>query len=190
MIRYLLLPLIAALALLTGCGNLLATMQVDTIEDEPVERTLAQQIEDESIETKALVNLHAADEAFDQAHLVVVSFNGYVLLAGQVQSEALKTRATEVVRKIHGVRRIYNELEVASPSSGMTRTSDTWITTKVKSWLLGSSDTEGLRVKVVTENGVVYLMGLVTAAEAQRIADKASGISGVQRVVKLFEVVG
>ena len=81
------------------------------------------------------------------------------------------------------MRRIYNELEIASPSSGMTRTSDTWITTKVKSWLLGSSDTEGTRVKVVTENGVVYLMGLATREEAERISDKAAGISGVQRVV-------
>jgi osmotically-inducible protein OsmY len=187
MIRYL-LPLLVTLSL-SGCGSLLATMEVDTIEDEPDERTLAQQLEDESIETKARVNLHAADEAFDAAHLVIVSFNGYVLLAGQVPTEALKSKATDVVRKVHGVRRIYNELEIASPSSAMTRTSDTWITTKVKSWLLGSPDTEGLRVKVVTEDGVVYLMGLVTAEEARRIADKAAGISGVQRVVKLFEII-
>ena len=94
------------------------------------------------------------------------------------------------MRKVDGVRRIYNELEIASPSSAMTRSSDTWITAKVKSWLLGSPDTEGLRVKVVTEDGVVYLMGLVTVDEAQRITDKAAGISGVQRVVKLFEIVG
>ncbi len=190
MIRYLTLPFLVFLLTLGGCGSMLATMQVDTIEDEPTERTMAQQFEDESIETKAVVNIHAADQAFDDAHLVVVSYNGYVLLAGQVQSEALKAKATDVVRKIDGVRRIYNEIEVASPSSGMTRTSDTWITAKVKSWLLGASDTEGMRVKVVTENGVVYLMGLVTADEAQRITDKAAGISGVQRVVKLFEIVG
>lgn len=187
MTRYL-IPLLVVLAL-TGCGSLLATMEVDTIEDDPGQRTLAQQLEDESIETKARVNIHATDAAYDEAHLVIVSFNGYVLLAGQVPSEALKAGATDVVRKIHGVRRIYNEIEVASPSSTMTRTSDTWITAKVKSWLLGSSDTEGMRVKVVTENGVVYLMGLVTAVEAQRITDKAAGISGVQRVVKLFELV-
>ena len=187
MTRYI-LPLLLALAL-TGCGSLLATMEVDTIEDDPGERTLAQQLEDESIETKARVNIYAADEAFDEAHLVIVSFNGYVLLAGQVPTEDQKTRATDVVRKIHGVRRIYNELYVASPSSSMTRTSDTWITAKVKSWLLGSSDTEGMRVKVVTENGVVYLMGLATAEEARRVADKAAGISGVQRVVKLFEII-
>lgn len=190
MMRYNLALLIVVLLSLGGCGSLLATMEVDTIEDEPTDRTLAQQIEDESIETKARVNIHAADEAFDDTHLVIVSFNGYVLLAGQVTTEALKSRATDVVRKVDGVRRIYNELEIASPSSAMTRSSDTWITTKVKSWLLGSPDTEGLRVKVVTEDGVVYLMGLVTANEAQRITDKAAGISGVQRVVKLFEVVG
>ena len=94
-----------------------------------------------------------------------------------------------MVRKVRGVRRIYNELEIAAPSSGMTRTSDAWITTKVKSWLIGSSDIEGTRVKVVTENGVVYLMGLATAEEASRVADTAANLSGVQRVVKLFELI-
>ena len=182
--------LVACSALaLSGCGSLLATMNVDTIEDDPVERTMGQKIEDDNIETKATVNIHAADKAYHDAHIVVVSYNGYVLLAGQVSTEKMKARATTVVRKVHGVRRIYNELEVASPSSGMTRTSDTWITTKVKSWLLGSSETEGSRVKVVTENGVVYLMGLATRKEVERISDKAASISGVQRVVRLFEIV-
>ncbi|MEP4485749.1 MAG: BON domain-containing protein [Halioglobus sp.] len=175
--------------LLSGCGSLLATFQSNEIKDDPGERTMSQQLADESIETKAVVNIHAANEAFDNAHLVVVSFNGYVLLAGQVTTEQLKAQATEVVRKVRDVRRIYNELEVASPSSGMTRTSDTWITTKVKSWLLGDTSTEGLRVKVVTENGVVYLMGMVTAEEANRIAAAAADIGGVQRVVRLFELV-
>ena len=180
--------LLCGLLTLTGCGSLLAKMDADTIEDPPDERTLGQMIEDESIENKAIVNIHAADEAFDDAHLVVVSYNGYVLLAGQVQSEALKARATEVVRDVSGVRRIYNELEIAAPSSSMTRTSDAWITAKVKSWLLGSGDIEGSKVKVVTEDGVVYLMGLVTREEAERISDTAAGLSGVQRVVRLFEL--
>jgi osmotically-inducible protein OsmY len=175
--------------LLTGCGSLLKTMHADPIQDEPNERTLAQQIEDESIETKAEVNIHAANEAFFDANLAIVAYNGYVLLAGQVRTQELKNQATEVVRAIHGVRRIYNELEIASPSSAMTRSSDTWITAKVKTWLLGRSDTEGTRVKVVTENGVVYLMGLVTREEAKRISEVAADISGVQRVVRLFELI-
>lgn len=181
--------LIAATLGLSGCGSLLTAMNADTIEEDRGQRTFARMIEDNNIETKAMVNIHAADEAFHDAHVVVVSYNGYVLIAGQVNSEALKARATEIVRKIRGVRRIYNELEIAAPSSAMTRTSDAWITAKVKSWLIGASDTEGLRVKVVTENGVVYLMGLATRAEAKRIAEKAAGISGVQRVVRLFELI-
>ena len=86
------------------------------------------------------------------------------------------------------MRRIYNELEIAAPSSAMTRTSDTWITSKVKSFMLASPDIQGNRVKVVTENGVVYLMGLATREEAERVAAEAASTSGVQRVVKLFEL--
>ena len=184
------LPWLLALLLpLSGCGSLLATMEADPIEDDPGARTLGRVIEDDNIETKAIVNIHAADSAFDKSHVVVVSYNGYVLLAGQVNSETLKAMATDVVRDIRGVRRIYNELEIAAPSSLMTRTSDTWITAKVKSWLLGASDIEGTRVKVLTEDGVVYLLGLATKDEIERISDSAAGISGVQRVVRLFEVI-
>ena len=173
---------------LGGCGSMLATMEMNTIEEDEGERTLGRMIEDENIETKALVNIHDANEAFDGTNIKVVSYNGYVLIAGQVASEALKDQATRVVKEVRGVRRIYNELEIAAPSSAMTRTSDTWITTKVKSYLLGSFDIEGTRVKVVTEDGVVYLMGLATPAEAERIAAEAADIGGVQKVVKLFEL--
>ena len=181
--------LLLTVTILTGCGSILASFESNAIEDDPGSRTMAQQFADESIETKAVVNIRASDDGFDNAHLVVVSYNGYVLLAGQVSSEELKAKATDVVREIRDVRRIYNELEIAAPSSAMTRSSDTWITTKVKSWLLGSSDTPGMRVKVVTENGVVYLMGMVTREEAERVATEAADTSGVQRVVRLFELI-
>lgn len=174
---------------LSGCGSLLATMDANTIHDKPGHRTLGKMLEDSNIETKATVNIHAADEAYHNAHIVVVSYNGYVLIAGQVNNEALKAKATDVVRKVRGVRRIYNELDVAAPSSGMTRTSDSWVTAKVKAALLSSPDIEGTRVKVKTENGVVFLMGLATQAEVDRITDKAAGVAGVQRVVKLFELI-
>jgi osmotically-inducible protein OsmY len=183
------LLVLATSLLLSGCSSILSLFHSEPIRDSPAERTLARQIEDESIETKAEVNIHAADQAFDDANLSIVSYNGYVLLAGQVRNEALKKQATDVVRRISGVRRIYNELEIAAPSSALTRSSDTWITAKVKAWLLGSSDTEGSRVKVVTEDGVVYLMGLVTREEAERISAVAADISGVQRVVRLFELI-
>ncbi len=174
---------------LSGCGSFLASMQMDTIDDQPNERTMAQMLEDNNIETKITVNIHAENEAYRDAHLVVVSYNGYVLLAGQVNDDVLKSEATNIVHKIKGVRRIYNELEVGPPSSAITRASDAWITTRIKSGLYASSDTQGTLVKVVTENGVVYLMGLVTQEEADRISNKAASVSGVRRVVRIFEPV-
>ncbi len=178
---------IGCLCTLAGCGSLLSSMQMDSIDDHPSERTMAQMIEDENIETKVIVNIHAENEAYYEAHLVVVSYNGYVLLAGQVNDEILKNEATKIVRKVNGVRRIYNELELGPSSSALTRTSDTWITTKIKTALLSSSDEQASRVKIVTENGVVYLMGLVTQDEAERISEIAADISGVHHVVRLFE---
>jgi len=181
--------LIFCMLLLAGCGSLLANMQMGTIADKPDERTMAQIFEDENIEIKATVNIHAENEAYHDSRLVVVSYNGYLLLAGQVNDQVLKNEATKVVRKIQGVRRIYNELEIGPPSSAITRTSDAWITSKIKTSLLVSSDEQATRIKVVTENGVVYLMGLVSQDEAERIANKAANVSGVKRVVRLFETV-
>ncbi len=176
-------------ASLQGCGSIMAGAGAGPIEEEVGERTLAQQLEDESIETKAKVNINAASDGYEDAHLSIVSFNGFVLLVGQVPAEDLKTLATDVVRKIDGVRRIYNELEVGPETSAGTRTNDTWITTQVKTKLLASSDTPGTRVKVVTENSVVYLMGLLSAAEADRVALEAAEVSDAERVVKLFEII-
>lgn len=180
---------LCAAMLSSGCSNLLVAVDSNAIEDPPGKRTMAQQLADESIELKAVVNMHAADSNFKGSHIVAVSFNGYVLLAGQVPNEALKSKAADVVRDIRHVRRIYNELEVSAPTASLVRTSDTWITAKIKSSLLTGSDTPGLRTKVVTENGVVYLMGMVTREEADRLANAAAGISGVQRVVRLFEII-
>ena len=175
--------------LLSACGSIMSSAGAGPIEEDPGERTLGQQLTDESIETKAKVNINASDEGYYDAHLSIASFNGFVLLAGQVPSEALKTLATDVVRKIEGVRRIYNELEIGPATSLGTRSHDTWITTKVKSKLLASSDTPGARVKVVTENSVVYLMGLLTEEEADRVSLEAADVGGAERVVQLFELI-
>lgn len=174
---------------LAGCGSIMASAGAGPIEEDPGERTLAQQVADETIETKAVININAASEGFEAAHLTVVSYNGFVLLAGQVPSEDLKRLAVEVVRELDDVRRIYNELEVG-PETGLgARSNDTWITARVKSKLLASSDTPGSRVKVVTENSVVYLMGLVSQDEAERVAREAAEVSGASKVVQLFEII-
>ena len=107
---YRILLTVLLFASVQGCGSIMAGAGAGPIEEDVGERTFAQQLEDESIETKAKVNINAAAEGYADAHLSIVSFNGFVLLAGQVPSEDLKTLATDVVRKIDGVRRIYNEL--------------------------------------------------------------------------------
>ena len=189
LISFSLLLNLSLTGLLSGCGSIMSSAGAGPIEEDPGERTFGQQMTDESIETKAHVNINAEDEGYDDAHLTIVSFNGFVLLAGQVPSEALKTLATDVVRKIEDVRRIYNELEVG-PATGMgTRSHDTWITTQVKSKLLASSDTPGTRVKVITEDSVVYLMGLLTKEEADRVSLEAAEVSSAERVVQLFELI-
>ena len=191
--RYIHLRLALLLLLLaagsSGCTSMMVAMESNAIEDDPGERTFYQRLADESIETKAIVNMHAADRRYDQSHLVVQSYNGYVLVAGQVPSEDLRQLASDIIRKIRDVRRIYNELEVAAASSAMTRASDAWIASKVKTFLLAGSETPGMRVKVVAEDGVVYLLGMVTRDEAERIAAEAADVSGVQRVVRLFELI-
>ena len=184
-----LLPVVMLSVLLSGCGAIMSSAGAGPIEDDPGERTLGQQMTDESIETKAKVNINAAADGYDDAHLSIVSYNGFVLVAGQVPSEALKALATDVVREIEDVRRIYNELEVGPVTGAGTRTNDTWITTQVKSKLLASSDTPGTRVKVVTENSVVYLMGLMTEEEADRVSLEAAEVGSAERVVQLFELI-
>lgn len=183
------LLLTPTLLVLSACGSLLSSMHMGAIEDEPHERTMASVLEDSNIETKIEVNLPAENEAFQNSHLVIASFNGYVLLAGQVNDAILKETATTVVRKVRGVRRIYNELEIGSPSSALTRSNDAYLTTRIKSSLLMDNDLPSSQIKVITENSVVFLMGLVSAQQASQAAGLAAGVSGVKRVVSLFEIV-
>ena len=181
--------IILSVVYLTGCGTVLATFESNTIEDEPGERSLAEQVLDESIETKAVVNIRAANTDFDDLGFLVVSYNGYVLIAGEVPTQSLKDEASNVVRQIEGVRRIYNELAIGPKSSSGTAANDVWLTTKVKTALLTDSEVPSLRVKVVTENGVVYLMVLLSTEEANRAATAAAEVDGIKRVVRLFELI-
>lgn len=153
-------------------------------------RTTGSFIEDQAIEMKARTELNAEPELSRQAHINVTSFNMIVLVSGEAPTEALRERAGAVVGGVEKVRRVHNEVIVAAPSSMMTRSSDTLITAKVKTSLFrikGMEDFNPTRVKVVTENGTVFLMGLLTRAEADATARTASTVGGVQRVVKLFE---
>ncbi|MFA7506493.1 MAG: BON domain-containing protein [Burkholderiaceae bacterium] len=150
-------------------------------------RTIGAQTEDQAIELKAHEALRA--NQLQGGGISVTSFNRRVLLSGQAENESVKARATEVVRGIENVVEVHNELDIAGRASFGSSVTDTSITTRVKTALLNSSEVPGNSVKVVTEKTTVYLMGLVTAAEADAAARIASRTSGVARVVTVFELI-
>lgn len=150
-------------------------------------RTPGTQLEDQTIEIKSGQVLNADPEIKEQAHLNVTSYNTVVLLTGETPTEEMKQKVAELVKSIDKVSHIYNEITIAAPSSMMARTSDSYITTKVKTKLFANKEITGIEVKVVTENGVVYLMGIVSRAESEIATEIARQTGGVQKVVKLFQ---
>ena len=150
-------------------------------------RTTGTQIEDQTIEVKAYRAFNADAELKEQAHLNVTSYNTVVLLTGETPTDAMRQTAVELVKNVEKVTHVYNEITIAAPSSLVSRSSDSYITTKVKTKMFADKELSGLKIKVVTEKGVVYLMGLTTRAEAERATDIARQTGGVQKVVKLFQ---
>lgn len=153
-------------------------------------RTVGSFIDDEGIELKTRNAIIKDKDLNRQIHINITSYNGIVLLSGEAPTEELRARAENITRGVEKVRLIHNEMTIAAPSSIMTRSSDTLITSKVKTSLFGIKGLEGfnpIRVKVVTENGTVYLMGMLHRNESAAVTERARQVSGVQRVVKLFE---
>ena len=150
-------------------------------------RTSGTQLEDEAIELKASNRLR--NELGERARVSVVSYNRLVLLTGEVSGEADKAVVGRVVSSIDNVRSIVNEVTVVSAQPTNTVASDALVTSKVKASLVDSKDIFAQSVKVVTEHGTVYLMGRVTEREANRATEIARGVSGVDKVVRVFEII-
>jgi osmotically-inducible protein OsmY len=150
-------------------------------------RTFGAQTEDKAILVKG--ETRVANLIGDRGHINVASFNRKVLLTGEVQDEALKSAVEREVSVIEGVESVINELEVMGNSSFTSRSNDSLITGKVKASFVDSKELYANSIKVVTERGIVYLMGRVTQREGQLAADITSGVSGVAKVVKVFEYI-
>ena len=152
-------------------------------------RTTGVFIEDGAIEQKATKGFSADAEIKDSSHINVTSYNTVVLITVEAPSEDIRNRIVNIVREIPKVTHVYNEVTIAAPSSWTSRSSDSLITSKVKTNLLTLDDFDGTRVKVVTDKGVVYLMGIVTRAEADTATGETQHTGGVQKVVKLFQYI-
>jgi len=122
-----------------------------------------------------------------RAHIAIATFNYVVLMVGQAETPELRDRAYNLVSRVKYVRRVYNEVSIGKPTPTGKRASDTWITTKVKSAMLTKSGLSSSQIKVVTENGVVYLMGLVSPQQAALAVEAARRVNGVTKVVKVFQ---
>lgn len=147
------------------------------------------QMDDENIEQKANARFNAEKTINDECHVSTTSYNHLVLLAGQCPTDALRKQVETVAREVPNIRRIQNEIRLLGPRSTLTASSDAWITSKVKSYMIAEKGFDSTRIKVVTENGEVFLMGLVTKVEGERAITIARNVSGVQRVVPVFEYV-
>jgi osmotically-inducible protein OsmY len=173
---------------LAGCAPLiLGGAAVGTALMASDRRTSGAQIDDEAIELRSAARLREA--LGDRVHLNVTSYNRQVLLTGETPTEAMKHLAEQIVARVDNVRGIVNEIAVMAPTSLQQRSGDVLITGKVRASFVDASDLTANAFKVVTERGTVYLMGRVTAREAERGTSIARQIGGVQRVVRMFEVV-
>ena len=149
-------------------------------------RTTGTQVEDEGIELRSANRL--SELLGDRGHVNVTSFNRQVLLTGEVPSAQDRQRVEQVVLGVENVRSVVNDLAVMPPTSLGQRSNDTFITGKVRASLVDAKDLSASAFKVVTERNVVYLMGRVTPREAQRATEIARGVSGVSKVVRVFEM--
>jgi osmotically-inducible protein OsmY len=179
---------LASSTLLTGCAPLLiggaAVGSMMVFSDR---RTSGTQLEDQSIEMKA-VN-RARDLVGERGHVNATSYNRVVLITGEVPTEAERTAVEKSIAQVENVKSTVNELAVMGPTSMTARSNDAVLSSKVKATFVDAKDLHANAFKVISERGTVYLMGRVTDREADRATELARSVSGVQRVVRVFEVI-
>ena len=152
-------------------------------------RTTGTIIEDQTIEIKAYRSINANKELAKKIHLNITSYNTAVLITGESPLDEMRQEVVSLVTAVEKVTHVYNEITIAAPSSMVSRSGDVYITTKVKTKLFADKILNGLTIKIVTEKGVVYLMGIVSHQEAEIATNIARETGGVQKVVKLFQYI-
>lgn len=187
-IGQLVLVAMVSTTLLSGCvtalvaGAVIAT--VDIIHDR---RSAGEYVDDNTIELTAQNYLISSKALRAAVHVKPVSWNGILLITGEIDQESTKQDVIARLNAISGVRQLVDETTITGKTAALARTNDSWITSKVKTRLLVKTGLDANRVKVITTRGSVYLMGIVTVEEGQKATELARLIKGVARVVKVFE---
>jgi osmotically-inducible protein OsmY len=180
--------LILAVILLQGCVAAAVVTVVGSASAVNDRRSIGHQIDDQTIELNAHAALREHKELKDNANVQIVSVNGTVLAVGQVANNYIKDIVVKTINNIDGVLQFHDQLKIATPTSILTKTNDLWLTTKVKTALFGGDKLDATNIKVVTENGEVFLMGIVSQGEANEAIEIARHISGVSRVYNAFQL--
>ena len=175
-----------ALPLVTGCVPVMIAGTAATVSLTNDPRTAGAVVDDQTIEFKVLHNISESSYYAD-SHISIVSYNAQVLLLGQIIDEVGKEDLTRRAATVPNVRKVFNELTVGKNVSLTTRANDSLITGEIKTKMLTNSTMARTRVKVVTENGIVYLMGIVNEDEALLATQLAEKIKGVKKIIRLFE---
>lgn len=171
-----------AAAVLAGAGA--GAMSANVASDR---RGVSQQFADRGISNNAHDILTYDSQLYKHSRISTATYDGVILLVGQVQTPELKQRAGKLAQQIDGVKKVYNELSISGDESMLASIDDSWITSKVKTMMLRRAGLSSSNIKIVTENGVVYLMGDVSHQQAQLAADTARRVGGVRRVVEVFQ---
>jgi osmotically-inducible protein OsmY len=174
---------------LSGCAGLMVAGAATGASASQDRRTVPTQLEDQNIELKTATAIFQNDELWKDTNIDVISYNTNVLLIGQAPTASLKDKAEAEVKKIPKVSKVYNQIRIAAPISFFARRNDEYLTSKVKSSMLFSENFPSGKIKVVTENNEVFLLGLVTESEAEKAVEIARNIDGVSRVIKVFEII-
>lgn len=174
---------------LSGCTKFLSATHKSPVYQDPGQRSRGEKIDDVQIKRHLKVNIDKADPKLKASNINVESYNGIVLLTGEVPNQQLREVAGAIARDMAAVRQVNNALQIASKSTFFSRTNDNWITTKITGKIVKDKLIEINRVKIIVENRVVYIMGLLTEKEATNIAEAARTTKGVRRVVRAVELV-
>jgi|TARA_B110000908_G_scaffold163949_1_gene211209 osmotically-inducible protein OsmY len=182
-----LVKIIFCIFMLAGCTEIIHVTTEEPIKSAPEEISLGTDIDDWEIETLIGVNIKKSSPELEKAHININSYNRVVLLTGQAPSPEARSLAARVANSYRGVRLVHNDISVSGPTSFISRTNDAWLSTKVKTKLMAHEEIKSSSIKVVTENGVVYLMGLISREKGKIAIQITSETGGAVRVVSALE---
>ena len=180
---------LSAAILLQGCVAAAVVTIIGGASAATDERSLGTQLDDQKIEFEAYAKLSQQEALNEHTNLQVISVNGSVLVVGQAPNTYLRDLAIKSINEVKQIVQLHNQIRISNTISITTKSNDIWLTTKVKTALFGSDQLDATNIKVVTENGEVFLLGLITEAQANEAVNIARNINGVNRVFKIFEFI-